>query len=55
MQLAAHAKSSTLYGRSYGLKSKFLIWLDFGLIGYYYFLYNYGATLWLKNYAVEVF
>ena len=50
MQLAAHAKSSTLYGRSYGLKSKF-----FGLIGYYYFLYNYGVTLWLKNYAVEVF
>ena len=23
MQLAAHAKSSTLYGRSYSLKSKF--------------------------------
>lgn len=27
MQLAAHAKGSTLYGRSYGHKSKFF-WLD---------------------------
>ena len=33
MQLAAHAKSSTLYGGSCGLKSKF-----FGLMGYYYFV-----------------
>ena len=33
VQLAAHAISSTLYGRSYGLTFKF-----FGLMGYYYFV-----------------
>ena len=33
MQLAMHAKSSTLYKRLYGVKSKF-----FSLMGYYYFV-----------------
>ena len=34
VQLAAHAKISTLYGRSYGRTSKFFS----ALMGYYYFV-----------------
>ena len=41
VQLAAHAKSSTLYGRSYGRTSRFV------LIGYYHYIIRIimGATL----------
>ena len=44
VQLAAHAKSNTLYGRSYGrtvVQPNF-----FGLMGYYFFV-------WLRGYAAR--